>query len=122
MDVLRKLFGQSVTNYVVAMVVAVAVGVFRFLMLSKEGSVVLILHETISVAGLATFLIGALLMVAQWGAFDMLSYAFTPKRGKYKDFVEYTQRKAEKRSKEGYIFMPFFVVGVVLVLVSSFLA
>lgn len=139
MNALKKIFGQSVWNYIAAVVLAVAAGVFRFATLLEgvepelgwyqtlttvglgEMSLRLVWYEILSLSGYVTFLLGALLMVAQWGALDMFSYAFSSKRGKYKDYTDYTQQKAEKRSKEGYLFMPFFVVGVVLVIVSYFL-
>ena len=139
MNVLKKIFGQSIWNYIAAVVLAVVMGVFRFATL-LEGldpelgwfktftTYVLVeigprfaWYEILSLSGMVTFLIGALLMVAHWGAFDMFGYVFSPGRGKYQDYADYSQKKTEKRNKTGYFFVPFFVVGVVLVLVSSFL-
>ena len=140
MDALKKIFGQSIWNYVAAMVLAAAMGVFRFTTLLEgvdpelgwlktlsiygleELSPRFVWYEILSLSGMVTFLVGALLMVAHWGAFDMFGYVFSPGRGKYQDYADYSQKKTENRNKTGYIFVPFFVVGVVLVIVSYFLA
>ena len=140
MNALKKIFGQSIWNYVAAMVLAVVMGVFRFATLLEgidpelgwlktlsiygleELSPRFVWYEILSLSGMVTFLVGALLMVAHWGAFDMFGYVFSPGRGKYQDYADYSQKKTENRNKTGYIFVPFFVVGVVLVIVSYFLA
>lgn len=122
MDFLKKYFGQSLWNYLAAVLMAVATGVFRYVMLPKEIDAGFLWYEVLSVAGFMTFLIGALLMVAHFGAFDIFSYVFSPGRRKYKDYTEYSQHKEKTRSKDGYFFMPFFVVGVLVVLVSTFFA
>ena len=139
MNALKKIFGQSIWNYVAAMVLAVVMGVFRFATLLEgidpelgwlktlstygleELSPRFVWYEILSLSGMVTFLVGALLVVAHWGAFDMFGYVFSPGRGKYQDYTDYSQKKTENRSKTGYIFVPFFVVGVVLVIVSYFL-
>lgn len=140
MNALKKIFGQSIWNYVAAVVLAVAVGVFRFATLLEgidselgwlktlstyglgELSPRFVWYEILSLSGMVTFLIGALLMVAHWGAFDIFGYVFSSGRGKYRDYADYSQKKTEKRNKTGYFFVPFCVVGVVIVFVSSFLA
>lgn len=140
MDALKKIFGQSIWNYVAAMVLVAAMGVFRFATLLEgvdpelgwlktlsiygleELSPRFVWYEILSLSGMATFLVGALLMVAHWGAFDIFGYVFSNGRRKYNDYTDYSQKRTEKRNKEGYFFVPFFVVGVILVGVSCFLA
>ena len=125
MDALKKIFGQSIWNYIAAVVLAVAVGVFRFVMLPKGIHVRFIWYEVLSVSGIVTFLFGALLMVAYLGAFDLFGYVFSPGRisgrQKYKNYTEYAQKKEQNRAKEGYFFVPYFLVGVIVVLISCFL-
>ena len=136
MDALRKIFGQSILTYIVAAVFALAVAIFRFITL-LEGldlemgwyqtlttvgwggmSPSLAWHEILSVSGYATFLIGALMLVTHWGALDIFGYVCSFGRRKYRDYTDYSQQKAEKRNKAGYIFVPFFVIGLVLFLIS----
>ena len=118
MNALKKIFGQSIWNYVAAVVLAVAVGVFRFVMLPKGVDVRFMWSEILSVSGIVTFLIGALLLVAHLGAFDLFGYVFSPGRQKYKNYTDYSQQKEQSRAKGGYFFVPYFVVGVIIALIS----
>lgn len=120
---LKKLFFQSPGHYIAALILAVAVGAFRFSTLPEGIDARFVWYEVLSVSGYVTFLIGALLTVSYLGAFDLFGYAFSPGRmgehRKYKDFVHYSNQKAEKRARGGYFFVPYYVVGIVVVLVSG---
>ena len=50
----------------------------------------------------------------------MFGYSLSYIRGerKYKDFFEYTVEKEEKAAKQGKIYMPYIVVGIVFLLIS----
>lgn len=50
----------------------------------------------------------------------MFGYSLSYIRGerKYKDFFEYTVAKEEKAAKQGKIYMPYIVVGIVFLLIS----
>ena len=52
MNALKKIFGQSIWNYVAAVVLAVAVGVFRFVMPPKGVDVRFMWSEILSVSGI----------------------------------------------------------------------
>ena len=79
------------------------------------------LCDAFTIPGLSYIMIGFLIMIANEGFFDMLSYAcskavgvFLPGRGLSDDgekYYDYVQRKKEKRSK-GFGFL--FVVGGIL--------
>ncbi len=68
--------------------------------------------------------------VSRLGAFDIFSYQFTnlfysflkhsPK--KYSDYMEYKSYASEKRSLSFFPWLPFTIVGVILVIVSIILA
>lgn len=120
MHYLRKIFLHSPGHYVAAVIMAVAVGVFRYCALSPEVSARFAVYETLSVAGAVTFLFGGLMLVAYFGAFDMFSYTFSSGRtgGKYKNYADYSQKSAEKRARGSFYFVPYFVVGLAVLLLS----
>lgn len=123
---LKKLIFSFPKQYIWASVLAAAVGAFRYSTLPENIDAGFIRYEVLSVSGYVTILIGALLMVSYLGAFDLFGYVFSPGRGtehrKYKDYVHYSEQKMEKRSREGYFFVPYYVVGIVLVLLSILIA
>lgn len=123
---LKKIFVHSPGHYIAALILAVAVGAFRFSTLPEGISARFTWYEILSVSGYVTFLIGALLTVSYFGAFDIFGYAFSTFRAaekrKYKDYVQYSQQKAEKRSRGKYYFVPYYVVGIAVVLISKLFA
>lgn len=122
MHFLKKLFFQFPIHYVIAFVLAAAVGAFRFSTLPEGLASSFVWYETFSVSGSVTVLIGALLTVSYYGAFDLFGYVFSPGRSgehrKYKDYVHYSEQKLEKRAREGWFFVPYYVVGVLVLLIS----
>lgn len=117
---LRKIFLHSPGHYIAALILAVAAGVFRYCGLSADVGARYAVYETLSVAGAVTFLIGGLMTVAYFGAFDLFSYTFSAGRrsGKYRDYADYSQKTAEKRSDGSWYFVPYYAVGLVLFLLS----
>lgn len=126
MESLRKALFHSPGHYIVALVIAVAVGLFRFSTLPEGMSPWYVCYEVLSVSGYVTFLIGGLMTVSYFGAFDLFGFVFTPRgqngKKKYKNYTEYTEKKSEDRVREGYFFVPYFAVGIVIVLISWFFA
>lgn len=144
MHALRKFFLHSPGHYIAAVVLAVAMIVFRMLMLPEDVGLRLFWsddltaagetaiyffagtrfawYDSLSVAGGFTFLVGALLTVSFFGAFDLFGYVFSPGRvgehRKYKSFAHYSQAKAENRAREAYYFVPYYVVGALVFLLS----
>lgn len=126
MYLLRKIFLHSPVHYAVAVVLAVVVAVLRFAALPADAGAQFAWYESLSVSGYVTFLIGALITVAYYGAFDIFTYAFSAGRfgkgKKYKNYADYSVSKSERRSRENYYFVPYFVVGVVVFLISLLFA
>lgn len=126
MDSLRKIFFQKPKHYVIAVILTAVVAVLRTIALPQGLEMWFVLNEVLSVAGSVTFLIGALLAVAYYGAFDLFGYVFSPGRTgehrKYKNYAEYAHVKEEKRSRSGYHFVPYFTVGILVFLISFFFA
>ena len=120
MDSLKKIFLQSPGHYAAALIVAVLAGVFRYATLPEGVGVRYALYEIFSVSGYVTFLIGGLVTVAYFGAFDLFGYVFSPGRRKYRNYAQYSEVKTQERGRDGYYFVPYFVVGILVVLISLF--
>ena len=123
---LKKFLVQSPGHYVLALFLAVIIGLFRFSTLPEGVSPSYQWYEIFSVSGSVTFLVGALLTVSHFGAFDLFGYVFssngTGERKKYKNYADYTIDRTAKRTKVGYIFVPYYVVGAVVALISRLFA
>lgn len=122
MQFLKKVFAHSPGHYIATVILAVAAGAFRFLTLPVGTNARFVWYETLSVSGWVTFLIGALMTVAYLGAFDLFGYLFSPKgsgqQRKERTYADYSNGKAEKRAAGDYYFVPYYVVGVIVILVS----
>lgn len=122
---LRKFFLHSPGHYFAAVILAVVVAGFRLYMLPWNGdNLWFALYDSISVAGGVTFLVGALLAVTYFGAFDLFGYVFlrAAEKQNYKSYAHYANAKEEKRGKVAYYFVPYFVVGAVVFLLSFLFA
>ena len=126
MHLLNRIFVHPPKRYIAALFLNALVGVFRFVTLPKGIGSRFLWYEILSVSGSVTILIGALLTVSYFGAFDLFGYAFSPgrfgERRKYKDYAQYSQKMAEKRASGGYFFVPYYVVGAAVLLVSFLFA
>ena len=101
---MRRLFLHSPKVYVIALVLGAAVAAFRLLIRWADA---------MSTAGAVLILLGLLGVVARLGAFDTVGYGVSKIwKPRYGDLVEYTEAKAEKRSRAPLGFMPFMTVGV----------
>lgn len=113
-------------HYLASLVLALLAGLFRFSTLPEGIDQTLVWYEVLSVAGCVTVLIGALFTVSYYGAFDIFGYAFSSDRKsehrRYKDYVDYSEKKIAKRAREGYFFVPYYVVGIAIVVISRFFA
>lgn len=118
MNFFRKYFLHSPGHYATALLLNVS---FTVLVLYLKGFGRLLAYvEAFSVAGAVSVLFGMLLWVSAEGAFNIFGYSFSYFRGdrKYKDLYEYTKVKEEKRAKQGKIYIPYLVVGVVFLVIS----
>ncbi len=124
MELLKKIFIHSLGHYIAALILAVGMGLFRVITLPEGVGVRFAWYEILSVSGAVVFLIGALMTVSYLGAFELFGYVFSPerrgKRRKYKNYAQYSQQMAEKRAKGEYYFVPYYVIGA-FVFVLSFL-
>lgn len=123
MHYLRKLLMHSPGHYIAALGTAAVAAVYRYWTLPAGVGVRFAAYEILSVSGMVTVLVGGLMTVAYLGAFDIFGFAFSPGRfegkRKYKDYVDYTQQKTQKRARDGWYFVPYYLAGAVLLLISA---
>ncbi len=126
MDALRKIFMQSRGHYIAAGILTVLIGIFRYCTLPAEVGIRWACYEICSVSGFAVFLIGGLMLAAYFGAFDLFGFVFSPGKNstekKFKNYADYAKHQEEKRARQGYFFVPYFVVGALVELISVFFA
>ena len=122
MHSLKKFFCQSPGHYIGAGVLAVAVGLFRYFTLPVNVGFRFACYEIFSVSGFATILIAMLLTTAYFGAFDLFGYVFGGNKRKYRDYADYSVKRTEARERDGFIFVPYYVVGLVVLLISFLFA
>ncbi len=121
MTFLRKFVLHSPGVWIAAAVTGL---VLAFLYLVFHGFDLLFYYmDALSLAGAALILMGLLGMTAYFGAFDTFGYAFSTfvEKRRYKDLYEYTQAKQDKRSHGELSFMPFILVGALLLAVGLLL-
>lgn len=118
----RKFFLHSPGHYVGALLIAAAVTAFRMFMLPEGVGELFAWYDSLSVAGGVTFFTGALVTVSYFGAFNLFGYVFSPGRlgehRKYKSYAHYCQLQEESRARLPYYFIPYYVVGIAVLLVS----
>lgn len=119
MEFLKKLFIHSPLDYIIALVVSFAV-FFEYLFFNgfDKGYNYL---EAAFVSGFIVVLYGGLKTVIYYGAFDTFGYGFAKMFGnkaKYVDLIDYNERKKAKRVKLNYPFIPYFVVGSLVLLIA----
>jgi len=115
-SVLDRLFRYSPLRYLAAAAVGAAL---ILLMLLRNGFTgVASWLDALTVAGAVLILLGLLGMTVHFGAFDIFGYSFSTLRGarRYRTLFDYGQAHQEKRSRNGWTFMPFITVGAVILL------
>ncbi len=117
---LKQLFLQSPKRYIAAVVFSVLLAVVVLILKGFRLRVNYV--DAFTISGAVTFLIGMLMLVWYYGAFDTFGYAFTnifrdPGK-RYKSLYDYCEIKTEKRQKGGYVFMPFIAVGLAFLLIG----
>lgn len=119
----NRIIFHSPIRYIVAFIIA---AIITILYLSNTSFLVLRAYaDGMVTGGVFTIFIGLLVLLSNFGAFDMFSYAFSrvsrSNRERYHDLYEYSEDKRIKRSSNRYVFMPYLVVGALFILVSIIL-
>ncbi len=120
MSILGRIFHHSPKHYGIA----AGIGVLTALLVLLRDGFHLRIHymNALTVAGAVVLLIGLLLLVGYYGAFDTFGYSFsTLGRRRYDSLYEYSQAKQQERSRGGWLFCPYLITGLVLLLIGLLL-
>ncbi len=117
---LKQLFLQSWKRYVTAGAFCVVLALIVLILKGFRHRVNYV--DALTISGAVTFLIGMLMLVWYYGAFDTFGFAFTnifrdPGK-RFKSLYDYCEIKTEKRRKGGYVFMPYITVGLAVLLIG----
>ena len=114
-SVLRRLFCHRPLRYLIAC--ALGAAVTAVCLFRGRLDVRMTWIDALTVAGAVVILLGLLGLVSHYGAFDIFGYAFSFfGYRKYGSLYEYSESKKEKRSKAGWSFMPYIIVGLLYLL------
>lgn len=112
--ILKRLFAHSWKHYAAAGAIGL---LLTLLMLLKNGFGLRIAYvDGFTVAGAVLILLGLLMCTARLGAFDIFTFSFSTLREgrRYRTLYDYTEAKAEKRRRSDWFFMPYLLLGVIL--------
>ena len=117
MKTLYRLFRHHPGHYIAA---AAVCALIALLALIRDGFNQRIAYvNAFEVAGAVGILLGMLLMVTYFGAFDIFGYSFSYFRDRHYDSLyTYSESRKEKRSARGWTFMPLITVGAAFLLIG----
>lgn len=122
MNLFKKLFFHSLNKYLTAIgIVIILTGIYVLI----NGRVIQMILNGLSLAGFATVLIGGIMTTAYFGSFDSFGYSFKKvlnyKKNRKLTYVDYIENKRVSRQAEPLYFMPFYVVGIITLVISLFI-
>ncbi len=120
MNLLGRIVRHHPKHYIIAAAIA---AVATLLVLLRDGFTLRIAYaNAFTVGGAVTVLIGLLLWTAYLGAFDTFGYSFsTFGNRRYKNLYDYSEAKQAKRSRSGWTFCPYWLVGALFLLIGVLL-
>ena len=121
MDLWRRLFFHSWKKYLIAL--ALAVLLTGLVLWQRGGFLPLFWADALETAGGILILLGLLGLVARLGAFDTVGYAVsTFGKRRWKDLVEYSEAKKERRTRLPWSFMALVTTGAVFLIAGLIVA
>ncbi len=124
MTFLKKLLFHSWTKYVIALGICIVILLVNLIL--NDFHYLINYINGFQAGGAVTFLIGGLSLVTYLGAFDTFGYGFSKLRRNpeksYRDMYEYSNLKYEERRRKQWTFIPYFVVGLVFIIVGLVLS
>ena len=117
----KEIFIHSSIKYIVSFVVA-ALFMVIYCALRNTWNYIMYYSNGLFIGGFVMVSVGLLVLLNNFGAYDIWSYVFTRKRKKEGiTLAEYSEIKAEARKKSRYTFVPFVTVGLFFILISAIL-
>ena len=121
--ILKRIFLHSPVRYIVSLIICVTIAIV-YVAFQNGWTLLFSWGNGITAGGAIMILIGLLVLVSQFGAFDIFGYAFSSLRGqkrKYHDLYEYSENKNVERKKTVYYFVPYIVVGIIVLIIGIIL-
>lgn len=123
MRLFKKLFVHSPIHYAIAS--GIALVLFGIYWISTK-FIWIYVPDALCIAGAITLLVGLLLLISHYGAFDTIAYSFTTfrkrEKRKYTDLVDYSERKASQRKLRDLFFMPYIAIGTIILIIGIVLS
>ena len=123
MKFLKKVFLHSLHKYIIGASICVIILIIN-LCLNNFNELINYV-DGFQIGGAVVFLMGGLSLVSYYGAFDTFGYAFSklkkdPEK-QYRDMYEFVTVKETERKEFKYPYIPYFVVGLIFILIGIFL-
>ncbi len=119
---MKKIFFHSPNRYLFSILIGIILAILN-IFFDKGFSSILSYANGTFISGFMLICIGGLSLVNYFGGFDIFSIMFA-KRDQYghkPTLHEYSISKAERRKKYPYVFTPYFIVGLILLIISAIL-
>ena len=120
MGIMNRLFRHAPKHYIIPACIGAAIALLSLL---RNGfSARLHYVDALTVAGAVVIFLGLLGLVGHLGGFDVFGYSFSMfGTRRYKTLYDYSTAKQELRSRGGWTFAPYLLVGAVYLAVGLLL-
>ena len=115
---LDKIFFHSLKKYCILFVVACILVLIGLLLNGFEYAIYYV--NSFFVAGFSMVCFGGLSIINYFGGYDFMSYAFSKRNpdGTKIQYSTYIENKESKRKVKNLPFGPYFVVGIIFIIIS----
>ena len=119
-DWFKRVFIHSLVKYIIIAVLAIIMVVIN---LCTNGFTYIYFVDGVQISGAAIILIGGLSLIGYYGAFDFWGYTFSRKQldGRRIDISEYLEQKRVKKRSKNLPYPPYFLSGIIILLISLIL-
>ena len=115
---IKKVFIHSLKKYVIIFIVAVILVLIGLLINGFDWTINYV--NSFFFSGFAMICIGGLSIINYYGGYDFMAYAFSKKHvnGKKIQYIDYIEKQNSKRESRQLPFGPYFVIGVLFLIIS----
>jgi hypothetical protein len=121
MKLIKDTFFHSPIKYAILFVIACIIVLINGFIKGFDFLIVYI--DGFFIAGISMILVGGLSLLNFFGAYDFWSYTFSKRNpnGTKKPLYEYSIERKEKRNRGNLPFGPYFIVGLLFLIISIIL-
>lgn len=124
---MKDVFFHSPKKYIICFLIALCFGVLYLIIQSsaygKEIWQTMFYYiNALFIGGAVIFCVGALAVINHFGGFDIFTYLGSKEKNAYhQTLLQYSENKKQKREKNKYRLVPYFVIGIFFIFVSLIL-